>query len=198
MNNSMVNITEIALQKLNELMQNTDQPVQGIRIIAEAVSPLKAEYSLAFVQTGEEQADDEIVSFESFNIYIDPDSIQLVEGATLNYIENAMGGGFVVENQPRPMPKLEGPVADKLQKLLSDQINPALAMHGGFVQLIEVKDDKAYIELGGGCRGCGMVDVTLKQGIEKLIKQNIPEISEIYDTTDHASGTNPYYQPSAK
>ena len=153
---------------------------------------------MAFVQTGEEQADDEIVSFESFNIYIDPDSIQLVEGATLNYIENAMGGGFVVENQPRPMPKLEGPVADKLQKLLSDQINPALAMHGGFVQLIEVKDDKAYIELGGGCRGCGMVDVTLKQGIEKLIKQNIPEISEIYDTTDHASGTNPYYQPSAK
>jgi Fe/S biogenesis protein NfuA len=52
--------------------------------------------------------------------------------------------------------------------------------------------------LGGGCRGCGMVDVTLKQGIEKLIRQNIPEISEIYDTTDHASGTNPYYQPSAK
>jgi Fe/S biogenesis protein NfuA len=194
----MVNITDIALQKLNDLMQNTDQPVQGIRIIAEAISPLKAEYSLAFVQSGEEQADDEIVSFDSFSIYIDPDSVQFVEGATLNYVENAMGAGFVVENQPRSVPKLEGPVADKLQKLLSDQINPALAMHGGFVQLIDVKENKAYIELGGGCRGCGMVDVTLKQGIEKLIKQSIPEISEIYDTTDHASGTNPYYQPSAK
>jgi len=198
MGDSMVNISEIALQKLNELMQNTEQPVQGIRIIAEAVSPLKAEYSLAFVQAGEEQEDDEVVSFDSFNIYIDPDSIQHVDGATLNYVENAMGGGFLVENQPRQMPKLEGPVADKLQKLLSDQINPALRMHGGFVQLIDVKDNKAYIELGGGCRGCGMVDVTLKQGIEKLIKENIPEISEIYDTTDHASGTNPYYQPSAK
>jgi Fe/S biogenesis protein NfuA len=194
----MVDISEIALQKLNELMQNVEQPVQGIRIIAEAVSPLKAEYSLAFVQAGEEQQDDEIVSFDSFNVYIDPDSIQYVEGATLNYVENAMGGGFVVENQPQPMPKLEGPVADKLQKLLSDQINPALAMHGGFVQLIDVKDNRAYIELGGGCKGCGMVDVTLKQGIEKLIKESIPEISEIYDRTDHASGTNPYYQPSAK
>lgn len=194
----MITISEIALKKINELIGNTEQAVQGIRIIADAVSPLKAEYSLAFVQPGEEKPDDEIVNFDSFNVYIDPDSIHYVEGAKLNYIENAMGGGFVVGSAPRPMPKLEGPIADKLEKLLNDQINPALAMHGGFVQLIDIKDHTAFIELGGGCKGCGMVDVTLKQGIEKMIKQNIPEITEVFDTTDHASGANPYYQPSAK
>ena len=194
----MITISDVALKKITELIENTEQPVQGIRIIAEAVSPLKAEYGLAFVQSGEEKPDDEIINFDAFNVYIDPDSIQYVEGAKLNYIENAMGGGFVVDGAPRPMPKLEGPVADKLEKLLNDQINPALAMHGGFVQLIDVKDNTAFIELGGGCKGCGMVDVTLKQGIEKMIKQNVPEITEVLDTTDHASGTNPYYQPSAK
>ena len=194
----MINVSEMALNKINELIENTDQPVQGIRIIAEAISPLKAEYSLAFVQQGEEQPDDEVVNFDSFNLYVDPDSMEYVEGATIDFVENAMGGGFMVESPGRPMPKLEGPVAEKLKKLLDDQINPALAMHGGSVQLIDVKDHTAIIELGGGCKGCGMVDVTLKQGIEKLIKQNIPEITEVYDTTDHASGSNPYYQPSAK
>lgn len=192
----MINLSEVAIKKLNEIIANSGQPVKGVRIIAEAVSPLKAEYSLAFVQEGEEQPDDEIVNFDTFNIYIDPGSVEYVDGATLNYVENAMGGGFMVESAPRPMPKLEGPVAEKLRKLLDEQINPALAMHGGSVQLIDVKDNAAFIELGGGCRGCGMVDVTLKQGIEKLIKQNVPEITEVLDTTDHASGTNPYYQPS--
>lgn len=194
----MITISDIALEKINELINSTEQPVQGIRIIAEVISPLKAEYSLAFVQQGEEQANDEIINFDSFNIYIDQDSVQYVEGATLNYIVNSMGGGFVVDNPPQRLPKLEGPVAEKLQNLLNKQINPALQMHGGFVQLIDVKDHTAFIELGGGCKGCGMVDVTLKQGIEKMIKQSIPEITEIYDTTDHASGTNPYYQPSSK
>lgn len=192
----MINLSEVAIKKLNELIENSGQPVKGIRIIAEAVSPLKAEYSLAFVQAGEEQPDDEIINFDTFNVYIDPDSVEYVAGATLNYVENAMGGGFMVESPSRPMPKLEGPVAEKLKKLLDEQINPALAMHGGSVQLIDVKENAAFIELGGGCKGCGMVDVTLKQGIEKLIKQNVPEITEVLDTTDHASGTNPYYQPS--
>ena len=69
-------------------------------------------------------------------------------------------------------------------------------MHGGHISLIDVKDDKAYIQFGGGCQGCGMVDVTLKQGVEVLIKEAVPEIKEILDITEHADGTNPYYQTS--
>ncbi len=80
--------------------------------------------------------------------------------------------------------------------MLDEEINPAVAQHGGWVNLLEVKDDVAYVQLGGGCQGCGMADVTLKQGIEVRIREAVPEISQIIDTTDHAGGKNPYYQPA--
>jgi Fe/S biogenesis protein NfuA len=87
-------------------------------------------------------------------------------------------------------------LATKVQELLESTINPAVAGHGGFVQLIDVKDNKVYLQLGGGCQGCGAADITLKSGIERLIKEELPEIEEVLDTTDNASGSNPYYVPA--
>jgi Fe/S biogenesis protein NfuA len=87
-------------------------------------------------------------------------------------------------------------LAAKVQELIDSTINPAVAGHGGFVQLMEVKDNKVYLQMGGGCQGCGAADVTLKAGIERLIKEEIPEIEEVLDSTDHAAGTNPYYTPA--
>ncbi|MEQ9643067.1 MAG: NifU family protein [Alphaproteobacteria bacterium] len=95
-------------------------------------------------------------------------------------------------------PGLETPTAEAIQRLLDEQINPAVASHGGFISLIDVQEDIAYIELGGGCQGCGMADVTLKQGVEKTILETIPGITAVRDVTDHASGDNPYYSPGAK
>ena len=83
----------------------------------------------------------------------------------------------------------------KVQDLIETMINPAVAGHGGFVQLIDVQDNRVYLQMGGGCQGCGAADVTLKSGIERLIKEEIPEITEVLDTTDHAAGDNPYYTP---
>jgi Fe/S biogenesis protein NfuA len=87
-------------------------------------------------------------------------------------------------------------LATKVQELIDSMINPAVAGHGGFVQLVEVKDNKVYLQMGGGCQGCGAADVTLKAGIERLIKEEIPEVEEVLDSTDHASGMNPYYLPN--
>jgi Fe/S biogenesis protein NfuA len=84
----------------------------------------------------------------------------------------------------------------RVQELIDSMINPAVAGHGGFVDLIDVKDNKVYLQMGGGCQGCGAADITLKSGIERLIKEEIPEVEEVLDTTDHASGANPYYAPS--
>ncbi|MFQ5521608.1 MAG: NifU family protein [Candidatus Methylomirabilia bacterium] len=84
---------------------------------------------------------------------------------------------------------------EKMQKLFDDSINPAVGMHGGYVELLDVKDNTAFIRMAGGCQGCGMADVTLKQGIERLIFEEVPEITEVLDVTDHASGSNPYYTP---
>ncbi len=89
-------------------------------------------------------------------------------------------------------------IRDKVQVILDREVNPAVASHGGFVELIDVDDATVYVRLGGGCQGCGMANVTLKQGIEAAIRQNVPEVAAILDTTDHASGANPYYSPSKK
>ena len=83
----------------------------------------------------------------------------------------------------------------KVQELIDTMINPAVAGHGGFVELIDVQDSRVYLQMGGGCQGCGAADVTLKSGIERLIKEELPEVTEVLDTTDHGSGANPYYTP---
>ena len=83
----------------------------------------------------------------------------------------------------------------RVQELIDSSINPAVAGHGGFVELLDVKDNTVYLQMGGGCQGCGAADITLKAGIERLIKDEIPEVVEVLDTTDHAAGSNPYYTP---
>jgi len=81
----------------------------------------------------------------------------------------------------------------KVQDLVDTSINPAIAAHGGWVELLDVKDSVVYLQMGGGCQGCGAADITLKAGIERLIREELPEITEVLDTTDHAAGDNPYY-----
>ncbi len=83
----------------------------------------------------------------------------------------------------------------RVQDLIDNMINPAVAGHGGWVELVDVQDNRVYLQMGGGCQGCGAADITLKAGIERLLKEEIPEIDEVLDATDHASGTNPYYTP---
>ena len=89
-------------------------------------------------------------------------------------------------------------IRNRVQQVIDTRINPAVASHGGFIGLIDVQGNTVYIQLGGGCQGCGMADVTLKQGIEVEIRAAVPEVGEILDTTDHAAGRNPYYTPSRK
>jgi Fe/S biogenesis protein NfuA len=84
----------------------------------------------------------------------------------------------------------------RVQQVLDEMINPGVASHGGFVELLDVQDDNVFIRMGGGCQGCGAADITLKMGIERLIREQVPQVREILDTTDHGSGTNPYYAPS--
>ena len=93
---------------------------------------------------------------------------------------------------------LTGELADKVQTVLESQINPAIASHGGVAQLVGVEGQDIYLKLGGGCQGCGMAQVTLTQGIETSLRDAIPEIGNIIDATDHASGDNPYFESAKK
>ena len=191
-------VTDAARDKIVELIENAVSPVLGIRVLAEATSPVNPQYSLAFVQEGENYDDDTVLSLDGFKVYIDADSMTYMGNVRLDFVTTGGAGGFRIDKiAPAAAGAVpDGPLAEKVAQVIKDQINPALAMHGGFVQLIDVKDTVAYVELGGGCKGCGMVDVTLKQGIEVMIKQHVPEITRIMDSTDHGSGKNPYYKPS--
>ncbi|NIP59598.1 MAG: hypothetical protein GWM92_14770 [Gemmatimonadetes bacterium] len=91
---------------------------------------------------------------------------------------------------------LEGPLAERVQQVIETRINPAVAQHGGQISLVEVREEVAYIQMSGGCQGCGMAQVTLKQGVERMLKEQVPEISRIEDVTNHAAGTDPYFESS--
>jgi Fe-S cluster biogenesis protein NfuA len=114
-----------------------------------------------------------------------------------NVIRRHIGGGgpIVAEDYFAHLPS-EGDLKWAIRDLLDREINPAVAQHGGFVELIEVRKNNVFLRLGGGCQGCGAADVTLKQGIEKAIRSLAPLVGEILDTTDHAAGRNPYYAPA--
>lgn len=194
----MITITDKANAQLVELMEGMGESVKGLRITAKARSPLKIDYALAFVSNVDDYPDDTKVSPGSFDIFIEPNSVNYVKGVTIDYVDHFGQGAFKFENAAYLNKKLEGPIESKVKQILDEMINPGVASHGGFVTLMDVKDNVVYVELGGGCQGCGMADVTLKQGIETIIKSKVPEVTAVYDVTDHAEGKNPYYQASAK
>ena len=193
----MITVTDEAHVEIVKLMEKQEQPVLGVRIKAEAVSPLQANYRLRFVTDEQVEENDNTIAFEGFNIYVDPDSMGYVEEVTVDFVESLAGRGFKIDNPNRVPPHLKGTVAEKVQQIIDDKINPQIASHGGTLTLLDVKDNRAFVKFGGGCQGCGMADVTLKQGVEVLIKESCPEIEEILDVTDHADGRNPYFQGAA-
>lgn len=132
-----------------------------------------------------------------------------VRGATVDWSDDMMSGGLTVVNPNKPDPQspamgarapadLSGPVSQRVMQVIDQQINPAIAAHGGSAELVAVEEDTAYVRLGGGCVGCGMATVTLGQGIEVAILEAVPEVRQVVDVTDHASGTNPYYEAAKK
>jgi Fe/S biogenesis protein NfuA len=141
------------------------------------------------------QENDVVVPQDGFDLIVDGFSYYLMRGARVDYLDNVSGGGFSVSNPNEPDPS-DDPLFARAKRFIDEQINPGVGSHGGSVTLLEIKDGDAFVELGGGCQGCGMADVTLKQGIEVAIKDAVPEIQAVLDTTDHAAGDNPYYQPS--
>ena len=129
-------------------------------------------------------------------------------GASLDMSDDPSAPGLTMDNpntpsparfgNPEEMPELTGELAEKVQTVLESQINPAIASHGGQASLVGVEGQDIYLRLGGGCQGCGMAQVTLTQGIEKALRDAVPEIGNIIDATDHASGSNPYFESSKK
>lgn len=136
-------------------------------------------------------------------VELDGNLVIVTQGGAEDWRQLGKRVGSTIRSFLNPMPEVaEGDrlpsdlMRTKVQQVLDDMINPGVAAHGGFVELLDVQDDNVFIRMGGGCQGCGAADVTLKMGIERLIREQVPQVREILDTTDHGSGQNPYYAPS--
>src|SRR5215510_14040562 len=189
----MLTITDAAKRKILSVIQAQGRPGDGLRIAIVGRTSSGFKYDLHLVEEGEAAAEDILIDMGDFPVIIDRESAPHLQDVIIDYVENLQQSGFRIGN---PNPVWTDPKAMAIQELLDTQINPGVATHGGQVELVDVRDNIVYIRFGGGCQGCGMVSVTLNQGVEQAIREAFPEIREIVDVTDHAAGTNPYYQSS--
>jgi len=189
----MLTITESAKRKILSVIQAQGKPGDGLRIAIVGRSSAGFTYDMQLIEEGEAEAEDSVVDTGDFPVIIDSGSASHMQDVIIDYVEDLQQSGFRIGN---PNPVWADPQAVAIQELLDTQINPGVATHGGHVELMDVQDNVVYIRFGGGCQGCGMVSVTLNQGVEQAIREAFPEIREIVDVTDHAAGTNPYYQSS--
>ena len=187
-------ITPIAKEQILAAIAEEERQGLGLRVAISGRGPTGFRYSLDLVAPGENLPDDLVIEEGEFKIFVDKKSVPKLEGTTIDFVIRLQESGFKFDN-PNSMWGDEN--ARKVQEVIDQKINPSIASHGGYVTLLDVRDDVAYISFGGGCQGCGMVDVTLKQGVQVMIKEAVPELKDVLDTTDHAAGTNPYYQGPA-
>jgi len=191
MTDPILNVTAAAAERIHAAKTSEGRDDIALRVAARE-DGAKFRYELKLVETDSKAADDRVVHLENIDIYLDPESVPRLQGATLDYVDDISGSGLKFEN-PNKTTLATHPLAARVQQVLDDRVNPSLAAHGGMVSLVDIQGTRVVLSFGGGCQGCGMADVTMKQGVSAQIKQQIPEISEVVDATDHAAGHNPYY-----
>jgi Fe/S biogenesis protein NfuA len=192
---SFIDISRKAQDHIKKFLNASSEKIQGVSIIIETKTERKANYSIQFIELSDTPAENISIDFENIPVLVSKEVIPYLEGTEVDLNDK---GELEAFNPNMSITEISGSVEEQIQHVLDEEVNPMVASHGGVVSLLEVKDHNAYLEFGGGCQGCGMIDVTLKQGVEVMIKAQIPDIEAIYDVTDHAGGTNPYYQPSEK
>ncbi len=199
----MITMTEEAKSQILAALEKNKPEKSALRIEAKTNATAEFVYAMKLVGAQDKTSEDTVVVESGFEVFLDPATAKNLEGATVDFEEGVLRSGFKFDNPNKPeVPALgQGPrgdltgaTAEKVEHVIQTEINPAVAAHGGMVDFLGVRDNKVFLRFGGGCHGCGMVDVTLKQGIEARIKELIPEIIEVVDITDHAAGENPFYQ----
>ncbi len=204
---TVITITEDALERIIEIRdQESDVEQFGLLIEITGLEGAQFGYSLSFVPVAEKRESDHSEHHEDLTVMIPKKDVDNMRGASLAMSSNPQAPGLAIDNPNGPSPTmsappvgdLTGPIAEKVSQVLVSQVNPSIASHGGEATLVAEEDGVVYLRLGGGCQGCGMASVTLKQGIERILREAIPEIVEVVDVTDHQGGENPYYAPSKK
>jgi len=204
----IINVHPQALERLIGIRdQEPDADELGLVLAISGVSGDKYSYEMALMLLATAPDDVHLEEHGGLTFVIPAADVENMRGAEVKMSRDLLNPGLILENpnspSPRvlgdgPLPELEGPVAERVVQVVKEMINPAIASHGGVAEVVAVEDSTVYVRLGGGCQGCGMATVTLSQGIESTLKQTVPEITKVVDVTDHAGGSNPYYEQAKK
>jgi len=191
----MLTLTEAAKKRFSEVITAESRDGNGLRVVVRNGGTSRPDFALNFVEPGNQTDEDTVIDAGSFKVFVDPESARFLEGAQVDFIDSLEESGFKVEAPNAGLAKPKGELAEAVWKVLQDKVNPAVASHGGHIDLVAVENDTAFLRFGGGCQGCGMANATLKNGVEKTLFAEVPQLKKVMDVTDHAAGENPYYEP---
>ena len=193
----MITITDRAREQVLSYLES-DSELEALRVRMVG-SPLAPSFELSLVSSSEVEPSETSVDADGVVVVLDQEQLGRLDGATIDFVERVNESGFEVTppaprtGAPQPMQAPQGELADRVRKILDERVNPGIASHGGAITLMDVQGTEIYLEMSGGCQGCAMSRLTLRQGVERMLRDDIPEITVIHDSTDHASGDNPYF-----
>ena len=191
----MIQISESAQAHFRKLIEREDLPGLGVRLSAVHAGTPRADVRLEFAEPRDLSGDEWAIDCEGFTLWVEAASVQYLDAAEIDYAQQATGGQLQIR---APKIKGEGPadsasLVERVRWVVEHEINPQLAQHRGSVAVQEVTGDGVVVlRFGGGCHGCGMADVTLKQGLEKTLLTRVPGVTAVRDATDHGTGAAPY------
>ncbi len=192
---SFMTVSEAACKHFRALLREEEHPNLNLRIFVSKPATPDADVSITFCAIGEELESDIALEFDDFTMFVEKASQPFLEEALIDMEVGDLNAQLSIKAPHLKTPPVFQSLKDHIQYVIDSEIAPGLAHHGGKIEIVELTENKVLsLAFGGGCSGCGMAQVTLKQGIEAVLKERFPEILEIRDVTDHTKGENPYYQ----
>ena len=194
----MITFTDRARDVVLSLLEESEGKLEALRItMRQADSGSKPHFDLTLVGTDERESGDQEEDVGGFSILVKQSLVSQLDGATVDYMDRINESGFEVRTLGSNEPKKsqdppQGQIAERVREVLEVQVNPAIAAHGGMISLVNVEETDIFVEMSGGCQGCALSTATLRQGVERMLREAIPELTGVHDITDHSSGENPY------
>ena len=197
----MITLSTSAQQHFLRLIEQQALPGLGIRMRAVDPGTPGGDCRLEFCEPADRHGSEWEIECEGFSLYVDAPSVPYLDGGTVDFARSPTGGELTIRAPALrgSVPGADASVVERVRHVIESEINPQLASHGGRVSLREVgADGVVVLQFGGGCHGCGMVDATLRGGVERTLRERVPEVTGVADATDHGSGRNPYFRRQAK
>ena len=197
----MLTFTDRARDVVRSYLDGSGGDLQALRVTPAAGSPVAPRFELSLVSLSEKDPGEIRMDGPGFPVLVRMGDSARLEGAVVDFVERVDESGFEVRlagaTPPAPLPRTngapQGEIADRVRSVLDTQVNPAIAAHGGMISLVDVQETEVFVQMSGGCQGCALSRMTLRQGVERMLRQAVPEITAVHDVTDHASGASPFF-----